>query len=83
MLLVVVGRVELLVLLSVTPLPNTAKPLAILQGDSPTSEALLHGLLLVRTAGGRSCSVVEVLAPRLAYLEMVASPEHYVLILSH
>ena len=57
MLLVVVGRVELLVLLSVTPLPNTAKPLAILQGDSPVSEALLHGLLLVRTAGGRLCSL--------------------------
>ncbi len=54
MLHVVVGRVELLVLLSMTPFLNTAKPLAILQGDSPVSEALLHGLLLVRTAGGRS-----------------------------
>ena len=57
LLLVVGGRVELLVLFSMTPIPNTAKPLAVPQGDSPTSEALLHGLLLVRAAGGRLCSL--------------------------
>ena len=77
------GRVELLVLFIVTPIPNTAKPLAVPLGDSPTSEALLHGLQLVGAAGGRVVLVVQVLAPRLALLEMVASPEHAFLILSH
>ena len=83
MLHVVGGRVELLVLFSMTPIPNTAKPLAVPLGDSPTSEALLHGLQLVGAAGGRVVFVVQFLAPRLAFLEMVASPEHAFLILSH
>ena len=77
------GRVELLVPFIVTPIPNTAKPLAVPLGDSPTSEALLHGLQLVGAAGGRVVFVVQFLAPRLAFLEMVASPEHAFLILSH
>ena len=77
------GRVELLVPFIVTPIPNTAKPLAVPLGDSPTSEALLHGLQLVGAAGGRVVFVVQVLAPRLAFLEMVASPEHAFLILNH
>ncbi len=82
MLHAVGGRVELRVLFSTTPNPNTAKPLAVLQGDSPISEAQLHGLLLV--GGWRPLVfIVQVLAPRLALLETVASPEHAFLILSH
>ena len=57
--------------------------MAVLLGGSPISEALLlHGLRLVWTVGGRSGSVLSSSLLGLR-VEMVASPEHAYLILSH
>ena len=83
LLLVVGGRVELLVPCILTPHPNTAKPLchpSLLQSGS---EALTPRTVARQDGRRPRWFSVEVLAPRLAYLEMVASPEHTFLTLSH